>query len=30
VPLDLDALDANELPVEVELDLTQHVLAISP
>jgi hypothetical protein len=30
VPLDLHALDANELPVEVELDLTQHVLAISP
>jgi hypothetical protein len=30
VPLDLHALDAHELPVEVELDLTEHVLAVSP
>jgi hypothetical protein len=29
MPLDLHALDADELPVEVELDLAQHVLAFS-
>jgi hypothetical protein len=30
VPLDLHALHAHELTVEVELDLAQDVLAISP
>jgi hypothetical protein len=30
MPLDLHALDADELPVEVELDLAEHVLAVSP
>jgi hypothetical protein len=29
VPLDLDALDRRELTVEVELDLSQHVLAFT-
>jgi hypothetical protein len=29
VALDLHALDANELTVEVELDLSEHVLALS-
>jgi hypothetical protein len=29
VTLDLHALDAHELPVEIELDLAEHVLALS-
>jgi hypothetical protein len=29
VPLDLHTLEADELPVEVELDLAQRVLAIN-
>jgi hypothetical protein len=29
VALDLHALDAHELPVEIELDLAEHVLALS-
>jgi hypothetical protein len=29
VPLDLDALEPHELPVEVELDLSKDVLALS-
>ena len=30
MPLDLHALHANELTIEVELDLAEHVLAVSP
>jgi hypothetical protein len=29
VPLDLDALHPDELAVEVQLDLSQHVVAVS-